>query len=979
MKAKIFTFFCILFLGFSNARGQGNYLKQIEKGEFSSVEKKINKGLEKEPNDVGLNFCLATLFLNRKFENYHPKKAYDLLIKTEKLYADLTNEKEIKRLNEVPINAGVISQKLDTVCQLALEDAIQKNSVEALDDFLFYFIWASTENKQKAVEKRDAAAFSNALKINSLDAFDQFLSKYPNAIQKSEAVKKRNSLAFSIANDSNTISAFENFINRYPNAEQANSASEKIHDLSYKNAEKINTIEAYEKFCNAYPNSKQFSLATSKIHELAYAEAEKLNTIESFQSFLSQYGNSKQYPKAKKILESKIFKEATATGNWISFRDFIEKYPDHSRVDEARDSIFSIGKEKRDVEALKYCIQNFSGDRRKNAFILFHDLFTMDGETITLDKFYEEYNDDLFEDIKTKDYALAELGDQLELHLGYDESQFYDYDSYIRKAAPNDRAFLALQNMIAEDIRLKNWNDALERINIYRNYFGDRHAKINDLLGILRVTGESSVKIQPFGKEINSIEGDEYIPTITADNKTLYFCGKNRGDNYGGEDVYQAKLRPSQSSFVVSDLSTSGTNDAPLSVSTDGTTIMLFIGGKLYTSNKMVNGWSQPEELIGDINEGKWQADAMVSSDGNALIFSSIRNSNYDYHTNNIIENYHGGGEFSSDIYVCLKNEDGGWGEAQNLGPVINTIYCDRSPFLHPDMKTLYFSSSGHGGLGGLDVFKSTRLHDSCWNCWSEPVNLGKEINTADKDWGYKITTDGNRAYFSKDKENGNSGIFWLNLPNYLRPDYVATISGKLLDKNNLPLSSEIRWEDLKTGKLVGKSKSNPEDGSYFIVLPMGKIYGYYVDKSDYFPLSNNLDLRQGNKAVQVENDISMVTFEQMINEGIAVPINNLFFDFGKYELLSYSIPELKRVSEIIKENKLKIEISGHTDNVGDAKSNLILSEYRANAVRDFLISEGCDASLLITKGYGKTKPVSTNETEVGRAKNRRVEMRFIK
>jgi outer membrane protein OmpA-like peptidoglycan-associated protein len=255
---------------------------------------------------------------------------------------------------------------------------------------------------------------------------------------------------------------------------------------------------------------------------------------------------------------------------------------------------------------------------------------------------------------------------------------------------------------------------------------------------------------------------------------------------------------------------------------------------------------------------------------------------------------------------------------------------------------------------------------------------MGKEINTSGTDWGYKISTDGDKAYFSKGRdESSNDDIFWLNLPNHLRPDYVATISGSLLDKNNQPVSAEIRWEDLQTGKSVGQSKSDPTDGSFFIVLPLGKIYGYYVDKDGYFPISNNIDLKNNSKPIAIDSNIDLVTFQEMIDDGTTVPINNLFFDTGKFTILPNSIPELKRIAKIIQENKLKVVIEGHTDNVGEDAANLTLSEQRANAVKEFLIKEGCNPSQLSTKGFGKTKPVAPNDTDKGRAKNRRVELKL--
>ena len=622
---------------------------------------------------------------------------------------------------------------------------------------------------------------------------------------------------------------------------------------------------------------------------------------------------------------------------------------------------------------MKYVAKKYTGGKKKTALIYLHDLITSDGEKITLDEFYGEFDDPSLEELKNRDYALAELGDNLNLHLSYSDDKSGEYDSYIRQAAPKERAFVALQRMISPDIHKKNWPGALTKVNAYKPLFGEKNKKIDDLISILTAKWDPTIKIQAFGPEINTKEGGEYTPVISADERYIDFCGRNRPDGNSMEDIYFARLKSRSPAQVISDLSDYTTNDAPVSISTGGTSLMIFRDGNLFTSEKTEYGWGSPEELPKGVNAGSWQADAMISSDGNALLFSSIREENLDYYGQREANNYHGDGNYPSDIYVSLKNEWGEWGEPINLGKTINTIYPDRSPFLHPDMKTLYFSSSGHGGLGELDVFKSTRLDDSCWDCWSEPINMGKEINTKKNDWGYKISTDGDKAYFAKDTND----LFWLNLPKHLRPDFVATISGSLLDKNNQPVSAEIRWEDLQTGKSVGQSKSDPTDGSFYIVLPLGKIYGYYVDKDGYFPISNNIDLKNNAKPIAIDSNIDLVTFQQMIDEGLAVPINNLFFETGRFTVLSNSYPELKRIAKIIQSKNLKVVIEGHTDNVGEDAANLTLSEQRANAVKEFLIKEGCNPSQLNTKGFGKTKPVAPNDTDKGRAKNRRVELKL--
>jgi outer membrane protein OmpA-like peptidoglycan-associated protein len=208
----------------------------------------------------------------------------------------------------------------------------------------------------------------------------------------------------------------------------------------------------------------------------------------------------------------------------------------------------------------------------------------------------------------------------------------------------------------------------------------------------------------------------------------------------------------------------------------------------------------------------------------------------------------------------------------------------------------------------------------------------------------------------------------------------VTTISGKLIDKFDHAIVSEIRWEDLENGKEVGRAKSDPADGSFFINLPLGKNYGYYVNKEGYYPYSNNIDLRNNNyKPVKVEEKISMVTYQQMVEDGTVVILNNLFFNPSESVILPNSVPELKRIAAIIKTNNLKVTIGGHTDNVGDDKQLQSLSEQMASAVKAFFVKEGCFSDKITFEGFGKTRPIAPNETEVGRAKNKRVELEFIK
>lgn len=466
-----------------------------------------------------------------------------------------------------------------------------------------------------------------------------------------------------------------------------------------------------------------------------------------------------------------------------------------------------------------------------------------------------------------------------------------------------------------------------------------------------------------FSPMINS-DGSEYLACLTTDGKTLYFAGTDREGNIGLEDVFVSYFVDGKWSkpVVIEALSKDDSNDAPMSISADGNTIIIFRDGKMYSSNKTVNGWSEPE-LFDDVNFSPWNCDAVYTADGNAVLFSSGVTSP----------------SIRIDIYVIEKEKDGSWSEPINLGKTINSGAFNRSPFLHSDMKTFYFSSDVEGGYGGLDIYKSTRLSGTSWTEWSEPINLGSEINKDDADWAFKTTTNGNKGIYNVIID-GQADIYEVDLKEEMQAEKVVTITGVITDNSGNPLDAEIAWENLETGKKVGTLKSNPTTGEYIIILPLGKNYGFYVSKEDYYPESDNINLQVNVSEYDIKKDFVLVELSKIIDGDGAIKLNNLFFETSKYDLQLESFPELNRLATFIKSSgNINIKISGHTDDVGSAEYNMNLSLKRAIAVKEYLVAVGCNESQILAVGYGEEKPIESNETEEGRASNRRVEFSVVK
>jgi len=561
------------------------------------------------------------------------------------------------------------------------------------------------------------------------------------------------------------------------------------------------------------------------------------------------------------------------------------------------------------------------------------------------------------------------------------------YEEYIREKAPSENAFVALQRRADNYINTLKWDSAIYIFNKFKPLFPEMKDRFDKIINILSAKTEG-IMIRNMGTIINT-DKDEWDPNPTPDGKYLYFSARDRQESYGLTDIYVSKLgngvwqTPRNIGPPIN-----GRNDETIdNVTADGNTLLLsgtfegtFGNFDIYTATKTERGWGNLEHLPYPINSVYTDEGGNLTSDGKALLFSSDRPGGIGQYVP-FGTLFHGTSNGNMDIYVCLKT-DSGWVGPINLGPTINTPYSERSPYLHPDGRTLYFSSEGHPGLGKLDVFKSYRLKEDSWTEWSEPVNLGKEVNSILDDWGYKITVGGDSAFFAGHWRTigyGGWDLFSVNLPKYAKPDKVLTIKGKVTDTKGNPLSAKILWEDLNTGKNVGILHSDPSDGSFIIILPMGKNYGYYAEKTGYYPISKNIDLTKERKETELIENITLLPLEDILKKETKLSLNNIFFDFDKFTLKKESYPELDRLTRLIKDNpKYKIKIEGHTDNIGSESYNIELSRKRAESVRNYIVSKGVPQKRFSLIGFGSSMPIASNDTEEGRAMNRRVVISFI-
>lgn len=334
-------------------------------------------------------------------------------------------------------------------------------------------------------------------------------------------------------------------------------------------------------------------------------------------------------------------------------------------------------------------------------------------------------------------------------------------------------------------------------------------------------------------------------------------------------------------------------------------------------------------------------------------------------------------GTTNCDLYVSFLKEDGTYTRPAYITALNTTAGTESTPFIASDNKTLYFSSDRPGGLGNNDIWKTTRLDDT-WQKWSTPQNLGPTINSADWDAYFSLDAKGEFAYMTSSQNSlGSSDIVRIKLAVENKPEPVVLVRGKVLNKNtNQPVQATISYENLSTGLNEGVAISNPQTGEYQIALPYGINYGFNASAQGYASISDNLDLTAISEYKEITRDLLLAPLET----GQVVRINNIFFEFAKADLKTESFSELNRIVKLMEQNpSMEIALGGHTDNVGSEESNVKLSTDRSKSVLTYLISKGIAANRISSSGFGKSKPVATNDTDEGRALNRRVEFTIVK
>ena len=480
----------------------------------------------------------------------------------------------------------------------------------------------------------------------------------------------------------------------------------------------------------------------------------------------------------------------------------------------------------------------------------------------------------------------------------------------------------------------------------------------------------------------------EYFPSITADDSTFLFTRRVIDANapWGDEqeDIYVSFKQKGYwtNSTLISDQINSFFNEGAPTFSADGKYV-IFVGCEtgnrgdyeyggnrkgygscdLFASEKVGDKWTKPFNLGPTINSRHWETQPSFSSDGKTLYF--IRGLTFDRQVRN---------PKNQDIYFSELSEEGSWSKPQKLNNNINTSGREESVQIHPDGQTLYFSSNGHTGMGGLDIFMSKLGEDGQWG---KPINLGYPINSFVDENSILVSSSGELAYFASNREGGfgSLDLYYFELPELYRPVNTTFMRGKVFDAvTKEPLSAKFELKDLSTGKVFKQAYANTGNGEFLVAIPTNKEFALHAEHEGYLFYSTNYSLDKMNKN---ENGFTIDVPMSPVQPGSFV-LENIFFDVNQWTLKKESNAELNQLFKFLTINpSVKVELSGHTDSDGNKASNQTLSENRAKAVVNWLKERGISENRMVYAGYGDSLPLFPNTSDENKAKNRRTELKI--
>lgn len=787
---------------------------------------------------------------------------------------------------------------------------------------------------------------------------DDYIEVFAFSNQVLEALKHyKAELAYRKTEELNTIEAYLEFVGSYANHKRAKQALKKVQDYIIEGIDNADTEEKVDIALKLYTNDTIRRYAEKKKGKIAYRTTLEINTVEAYKEYLSHYPLADEYVMALERIDYLLYDKFVTLSSPSEYAAFAMSYTDSPLSEQAVDSIVAMILNDRSIEALDVYLKNFTMDYRYNdVFQTYYRWHTVEGGAAPIEYFADEYPNYPFLYSLTTDLERSRKIDEMNFMVDFEEKNLREYTDFIKQYMNVGVAYVALQRIVQGMIKKKRWNDAVRRMQTVSICFEDNNVKnYNDLLNLLKEPVDKNIKLESTFSpkfEVKNV-------AVTFDGTTMYYTQQ---DMFGGTTrIAKAKNVKGRWAEDNNDVVFGNIDNKGLTIFSlfdDDTKMLIGKDGNIAVAefDASTRQWMLVSIMPYPINTDAYDGDAFMLPDGSGILFVSDRRGGLNLQPSKAY--FHGDTALASDIYFVPRKQVYGWGDAINLGSTINTIYSERSPVMSKDMKTIYFVSDGHGGLGYLDVYKSTRPSSDSWINWSEPINIGKVVNTGFSELSLALSQNEDYLYVTTDR-NGKYEMLEISLnTNY----DVFERDIKIYCSNDLKLGANrasFTIVDLAAGLSKGNYMFSDNERLVEMRLFTGKTYIINSLLNGYY--SPICVLNEGSL-----DNVEMMYYDldALKNDKTTLPL--VLVDYlGKNSvvLADKSYYELNNIADFMKNNlNYKVEIISNVD-IDDVEKAYNLSQARSRTIKDYLVSIGVDKDRIIASGFANIAYLSKSDT----------------
>ena len=756
--------------------------KLLETANYQAALEAFENDIEKTTSKPISLYEIACIYYNKKYDNYNIDKAYLFTNRSLQEFEALSSAHK-RRVQKQGINAPELKKLQQDIVRKAFQQARKENTIGALEHVVKTYTTANQQQLEKAFQQRNLLVVQQAKKSNTFAQYKKVWEVYrsnmtrynPKEIQQVERCLLESYIQekgwalyprfeelypeniYVLSQDaaydylkirrSSNLKTFQDFIESYPRSPFTKFAKDNLLELTILSA----NLSDYDAFVRAYPQHESIDRLWQRFYEL-YAPKKQSSTIlafsEAYPSFPFQDQIKKDLKEAQLRLEEPLFLQILAQKDVVLAMSFVQEFPNSTYIPKLEEAFYEAIQKRPLLRGSKYFITRYPNSLHYDAVLeLYYKEYVKDGELGTLNQFMMEHPEYKNLAQQEQDLKVAEQGAQLDLSKMPTNATKPLYEAYVLAAAPKERAFIALQRLLEPSIRQKRWSKAQGILAQFEGAFKEAPYKIQQLKSLL-ISPVPHQLLAPIPATPSPLER-----VVDVQQQQLIFA-------QAGALYQTTKENKEWTAPILLPLINEGIQGECWTTSKNGKELVYSEKGDLYYRFLKEGQLSTPVALPEAVNSKKQELDVELTTDGSALLYSSESNRVLDWKTGMVVANFHGTARSNSDLFVVLKNEQGQWQQPINLGDQINSPFAERYPFLHPDGKTLYFSSEGHGGLGGLDIYYSRRLDDT-WQNWSEPVNMGTAINSADDEESSAVSQDFKDIYFSRQEEDGRQIYYY--------------------------------------------------------------------------------------------------------------------------------------------------------------------------------------------------------------------------